>query len=105
MPTSSCVDVLQTASKPRPAARGDGAAAAREALQAYGHHRDAAAWATRGLVALFGSLADITEEDLDEDPDGALLAVDRMRARQAAGLPADHIDDLVIASAGDDDQL
>lgn len=75
-----------------------------ETLQVHGHHREAAAWATRGLVALFGSLADITAEDLEEDPDGELLATDRMRARQAAGLPADHIDDLVIAGVGDDDQ-
>ena len=75
-----------------------------ETLQEHGHHREAAAWATRGLVALFDSLADITAEDLDEDPDGALLATERMRARKAAGLPADHIDDLVIANAGDDDR-
>jgi len=75
-----------------------------ETLQEHGHHREAAAWATRGLVALFDSLADITAEDLDEDPDGAFLAAERMRARQAAGLPADHIDDLVIANAGDGDQ-
>ena len=73
-----------------------------ETLQMHGHHREAAGWATRGLVALFGSLADITGDDLDEDPDGALLATDRMRARQALGLPADHIDDFVIAGTADD---
>ena len=76
-----------------------------ETLQTHGHNREAAAWATRGLVALFGSLADITADDLDEDPDGALLATDRMRARQALGLPADHIDDLVVAGIADEDRL
>lgn len=75
-----------------------------EVLNLHGHRREAAAWATRGLVALFGGLAEITTDDLDEEPDGELLATERMRARQAMGLPADHIDELVVAGARDDDR-
>lgn len=74
-----------------------------ETLQLHGHHREAAAWATRGLVALFGSMADITAEDLQEDPYGEQLATDRRSARKAMGLPVDHIDGLAIATFGDDD--
>ncbi|MEY9906797.1 hypothetical protein ABIA35_003019 [Catenulispora sp. MAP12-49] len=73
-----------------------------ETLQLHGHHREAAAWATRGLVALYGGLAEITVDDLDEEPDGQLLAVERMRARRAMGLTADHIDELIGAAVGQD---
>lgn len=65
-----------------------------EILGEYGHHREAAAWATRGLVLLFGSLADITADDLDEEQYGAMLVAARRAARQAQGLAADHLDDL-----------
>ncbi|MEY9930338.1 hypothetical protein ABH926_004983 [Catenulispora sp. GP43] len=71
-----------------------------ETLHMHGHHREAAAWATRGLVALYGGLAEITADDLDEEPEGRLLATERMRARQAMGMPADHIDELVSSVAG-----
>ncbi|NUR28633.1 MAG: tetratricopeptide repeat protein [Catenulispora sp.] len=66
-----------------------------ETLDVHGHHRQAAAWATRGLVFLFGSLTDIEPADLLEDGDGRLLAADRLRARRHAGLPADHIDEVI----------
>ncbi|WP_194919260.1 hypothetical protein [Catenulispora rubra] len=74
-----------------------------EVLNLHGHHREAAAWATRGLVVLFGSLAEITADDLYDEPDGEMLATERMRARRAMGLSADHIDELVVVGAGDDD--
>ncbi|WP_370379571.1 hypothetical protein [Catenulispora sp. GAS73] len=75
-----------------------------EVLNLHGHPREAAAWATRGLVALFGGLAEITADDVDEEPDGKLLAIERMRARRAMGMLADHIDELVVVDAGDDDE-
>jgi Tfp pilus assembly protein PilF len=68
-----------------------------EVLATHGHPREAAAWATRGLVALYGSLADITADDLEEEPDGVVLAAIRRQARQAADLPADNVDDLAAA--------
>lgn len=70
-------------------------AALAETLETHGRHREAANWATRGLVALYGSLADIDAEDLELDLDGRLLAADRLRARRNAGVPADHIDEFI----------
>lgn len=66
-----------------------------ETLDLHGHHRAAADWATRGLVHLLGSLAEITADDLVLDPDARLLAADRLRARRNADLPADHIDGII----------
>ena len=68
-----------------------------ETLDEHGHHQQAARWLTTGLVRYYGDLAEITTEDLEDDPDGRLLAADRLRARRNAELAPDHIDNLIAA--------
>jgi tetratricopeptide (TPR) repeat protein len=68
-----------------------------ETLDQHGHHREAARWLTTGLVRYYGDLAEITTDDLDHDPDGRIMAADRLRARRNAELAPDHIDNLVAA--------
>jgi tetratricopeptide (TPR) repeat protein len=65
-----------------------------ETLAEAGHPAEAARWFTTGLVRYFGDLAGIDAEDLREDPDGWMLVRGRHRARQAAGLAPDHLDEL-----------
>lgn len=68
-----------------------------ETLDEHGHHEQAARWLTTGLVRYYGDLAEITTEDLEDDPDGRLMAADRLRARRNAELAPDHIDNLIAA--------
>lgn len=100
--TEEALAVIEAARKMRPE-EPDVFETISETLDVHGYHREAAAWATRGLVEMFGSIASITADDLAEDFEGALLAAGRQRARQAAGLPADHVDDLVSAKNRDGD--
>jgi predicted Zn-dependent protease len=65
-----------------------------ETLDEHGYHGEAAKWLTTGLVRYYGELASIDASDLREDPDGAMLVFARHRARQAAGLSPDHLDEL-----------
>ena len=57
-----------------------------ETLDQHGHHEQAARWLTTGLVRHYGDLAEITSDDLEDDPDGRIMAVDRLRARRNAEL-------------------
>jgi tetratricopeptide (TPR) repeat protein len=66
-----------------------------ETLDEHGHHQQAARWLTTGLVRYYGDLAEITADDLEDDPDGRIMAADRLRARRNAGLTPDHIDNLI----------
>ncbi|WP_212527788.1 hypothetical protein [Actinospica durhamensis] len=66
-----------------------------ETLDAHDHHHEAARWLTTGLVRYYGDLAEITADDLEDDPDGRIMAADRLRARRNAGLDPDHIDNLI----------
>lgn len=66
-----------------------------EALAEHGYQQQAARWFTAGLVTHLGRLTDLTIDDLRYDFDTELLARGRCQARQALGLPADHIDTLV----------
>jgi tetratricopeptide (TPR) repeat protein len=66
-----------------------------ETLDAHDHHQQAARWLTTGLVRYYGDLAEITADDLDHDPDGRIMAADRLRARRNAGLEPDHLDNLI----------
>lgn len=68
-----------------------------ETLDEHGHHQQAARWLTAGLVRYYGDLAEITADDLEDDPDARTMAADRRRARRNAGLPTDHIDILIAA--------
>jgi len=68
-----------------------------ETLDEHGHHEQAARWLTTGLVRYYGNLAEITTDDLEDDPDGRLMAADRLRARRNAELAPDHIDNLIAA--------
>lgn len=68
-----------------------------ETLDEHGHHEQAARWLTTGLVRHYGDLAEITAEDLEDDPDGRIMAADRLRARRNAELAPDHIDNLIAA--------
>jgi hypothetical protein len=68
-----------------------------ETLDQHGHHEQAARWLTTGLVRYYGDLAEITTDDLDHDPDGRIMAADRLRARRNAELTPDHIDNLIAA--------
>lgn len=68
-----------------------------ETLDEHGHHHEAARWLTTGLVRYYGDLAEITADDLEEDPDGRIMAADRLRARRNAELDPDHIDNLIAA--------
>lgn len=52
---------------------------------------------TTGLARYHGNLAEISADDLEADPDGRLMAADRLRARRNAELAPDHIDTLVAA--------
>jgi predicted Zn-dependent protease len=66
-----------------------------ETLDKHGHHQQAARWLTTGLVRYYGNLAEITADDLEDDPDGRTMAADRLRARRNAELAPDHIDTLI----------
>lgn len=75
-----------------------------ETLDEHGHHQQAARWLTTGLVRYYGDLAEITADDLQDDPDGRTMAADRLRARRNAGLSPDHIDTLIAALIEDNDE-
>lgn len=66
-----------------------------EALEEHHYFQQAARWFTAGLVAILGHLTDLQIDDLHDDFDITILANGRYRARQALGLPPDHIDNLV----------
>jgi tetratricopeptide (TPR) repeat protein len=66
-----------------------------EALAEHGYPQQAARWFTAGLATHLGHLTDLTIDDLRYDFDTGLLARGRYQARQALGLPQDHIDALV----------
>ncbi|MCW3820145.1 hypothetical protein ONA91_37510 [Micromonospora sp. DR5-3] len=66
-----------------------------EALAEHGYPQQAARWFTAGLVTHLGRLTDLDIDDLRYDFDTGLLARGRYQARQALGLPQDHIDTLV----------
>ncbi|MBR7839620.1 tetratricopeptide repeat protein [Actinospica durhamensis] len=68
-----------------------------ETLDEHGHHEQAARWLTTGLVRYYGDLTEITTDDLEDDPDGRIMAADRLRARRNAELAPDHIDNLIAA--------
>lgn len=68
-----------------------------ETLDEHGHHQQAARWLTTGLVRYYGDLTEITADDLEDDPDGRITAVARLRARRNAELTTDHIDNLIAA--------
>jgi predicted Zn-dependent protease len=68
-----------------------------ETLDEHGHHHQAARWLTTGLARYYGTLAKITADDLEDDPDGRIMAADRLRARRNAELAPDHIDILIAA--------
>jgi Tfp pilus assembly protein PilF len=65
-----------------------------EALAEHGYPQQAARWFTAGLVEQLGQLTDLNLDDLRYDFDLAILARGRYQARQALGLPLDHIDAL-----------
>jgi hypothetical protein len=65
-----------------------------EALLNHGHPQQAARWFTAGLVNQLGHLTDLHVDDLRHHADLAELAQGRYRARQAIGLPHDHVDEL-----------
>jgi tetratricopeptide (TPR) repeat protein len=66
-----------------------------EALAEHGYPQQAIRWFTAGLVEQLGHLTDLNLDDLRDDFDLAILARGRYQARQALGLPLDHIDALV----------
>lgn len=76
-----------------------------ETLDEHGHHEQAARWLTTGLVRYYGDLAEITVDDLEDDPDGQIMAADRLRARRNAELAPDHIDNLIAAIIENTDEL
>jgi len=45
-----------------------------ETLDEHGHHQQAARWLTTGMVRYYGDLAEITTDDLEDDPDGRIMA-------------------------------
>jgi tetratricopeptide (TPR) repeat protein len=75
-----------------------------ETLDEHGHHEQAARWLTTGLVRYYGDLAEITTDDLEDDPDGRPMAADRLRARRNAELAPDHIDTLIATLLEDTDE-
>ena len=88
--------LIETARKQRPDDP-DVFAIIGETLDEHGHHQQAARWLTTGLVRYYGDLAEITADDLEDDPDGRIMAADRLRARRNAELAPDHIDTLIAA--------
>jgi len=95
--------LIETARKARPEDP-DAFVIIGETLDEHGHHQQAARWLTTGLVRYYGDLAEITADNLEDDPDGRIMAADRLRARRNAELAPDHIDNLIATLIEDTDE-